>query len=329
MSINWERLRRIIDSAQTVILTSHIRPDCDALGSELGMARILMAMGKKVRIVNGQETPPNLKFIDPEGLLSTIGVDWQVEDLIGDDLLMILDTSAWAQLGDMGEVIKQFGGTKVIFDHHVGEDDLGAEPFKNTTAEATGRLVVEAAEAFGVELTAEMAMPIYAAIATDTGWFRFPSTNANTYRVTAKLVDAGAKPAEIYRNLYERQTLGRIRLCGVVLSRMTTELDGIFAYTYILKEDFETTGALPSDTEDLVNFALEIDGTKFAVIMIEQPTGGFKISFRSRCAVECNQVAANFGGGGHKAAAGAFIKSDFESVKNQLLPFVREQLSNA
>jgi len=326
MTIDWKRLKTKIDSAQTFVLTSHIRPDCDALGSELGMAGLLQAMGKDVIISNGQETPPNLAFIDPENRIRTIGVDIQSAQLVDRDVLMILDTSAWAQLGAMGDVIREFKGEKLIFDHHVGEDDLGAEPFKNTTAEATGRLVVEAAENFGVELTPQMATPLYAAIATDTGWFRFPSTTAYTYQIAARLVDAGASPNEIYKDLYERQTLGRMRLAGIVLSRIEVEHDGKFAYTHILKEDFEKTGALPSDTEDQVNQMLEIDGTQFVVIMIEQPTGGFKISFRSRCALNCNEVAAKFGGGGHKAAAGAFIKDTYLNVNSQVLQHVREQL---
>ena len=328
MTIDWNSLKQIIDSANSVILTSHIRPDCDALGSELGMAGLLESLGKKVRIVNGQSTPPNLQFIDPENRIMCVGEDVPASDLINDDLLMVLDTSAWAQLGPMGEVVKQFKGKKVIFDHHVGEDDLGAEPFKNTTAEATGRLVVEAADHWGVKITPEMAMPLYAAIATDTGWFRFPSVSANTYRVTATLVESGAVPSQIYQDLYERQSVGRIRLAGVTLSRIETELDGRFAHTHILKEDFEKTGALPSDTEDLVNAALEIDGTEFAVIMIEQQTGGFKISFRSRCELECNEIAAQFGGGGHRAAAGAFIKEDFANVSNAVLGYVRQQFES-
>ncbi len=328
MTIKWDELKSVIDAATNVVLTSHIRPDCDALGSELGMAGLLRQMGKKVRIVNGQATPPNLAFIDPENEIMCIDEDVKAEELMDADLWMILDTSAWAQLGPMGDVIRSFTGKKIIFDHHVGEDDLGAEPFKNTTAEATGRLVVEAAEAFGVSLTKEMAMPLFAAIATDTGWFRFPSASSLTYQVGAKLIDAGASPAGIFGDLYERETLGRLRLKGLVLERIKTELDGNFAHTYIRKEDYDQTGALPTDTEDLVNHCLEIQGTQFAVIMIEQPAGGFKISFRSRCAVECNQVAGHFGGGGHKAAAGAFIKGEFDDVSQQLLPHVRQSLAS-
>lgn len=325
--IDWPAFAQIIDSCQTIILTSHIRPDCDALGSELGMAFLLEQKGKDVRIVNGHPTPPNLAFIDPEKRIQVYGEDVHDNDINNADLLIILDTSAWAQLKPMQKWIEQFPGKRVIVDHHVGEDDLGAQPFKDTTAEATGCLVVECADALGCSITPEMAMPIFAAVATDTGWFRFPSAQSGTYQLGARLIEAGASPAAIYADLYERETAGRIRLKGRVLSRVEVELDGRFAHTHILKDDYSETGALPSDTEDLVNHLLEINGVLFAVIMIEQPTGGFKISFRSRCAVASNEVAARFDGGGHKAAAGAFVNNTFDVVEPMVLEHVREQLS--
>jgi phosphoesterase RecJ-like protein len=290
------------------------------------MAQVLEALGKDVRIVNGQPTPPNLAFIDPTNRIRTIHRETKLDELDDVEVLMILDTSAWAQLGPMGEVIRETKAKKIVVDHHVSEDDLGAEPFKNTTAEATGRLVVEAAEQLGVELTAEMATPIYAAIATDTGWYRFNSTTSYTYQVAAKLVDAGANPSWIFRELYERNTLGRLKLRGEVLARIELDLAGRLAHTFILKDDFERLGALPSDTEDLVNMALEIDGTEVAVIMVEQLGGGFKLSFRSRSDVDCSKVAANFGGGGHKAAAGAFIKGSFDVIQPQVLDVVRDAM---
>lgn len=322
--IDWKRFKQVIDDHQTFCLTSHIRPDCDALGSELGMAGVLEAYGKKVRIVNGQATPPNLAFIDPTRRLQALHEDIRPAD-IDDEVLMILDTSAWAQLGPMGEVVKSTAAKVIVVDHHVSEDDLGAEPFKNTTAEATGRLVMEAADALGVELTPEIAKPLYAAIATDTGWFRFPSASSSTYRQTARLIDAGARPSEIYSELYERETVGRVRLRGTVLARTQTELDGQLVHTYILKDDFEQTGALPTDTEDLINLTLEISGTRFAVIFVEQVDGGFKLSFRSRCGLAANTVAEEFNGGGHKAAAGAFLADGtLQENQDRVLSYVRE-----
>ena len=156
MSVDWDGFVKVINDHENILLTSHIRPDCDALGSELGMAGVLEKLGKKVRIVNGQETPENLAFIDPTNRLRTICVDIQLDDLADVDLLMVLDTSAWAQLGPMGDVVKATSAKKIIFDHHVGEDDLGAELFKDRTSPATGCMVVTAAEKLGVELTPEI-----------------------------------------------------------------------------------------------------------------------------------------------------------------------------
>ena len=326
MSVDWPAFAEVIKSNQRFLLTSHIRPDCDALGSELGMAGVLEALGKDVAIVNGQSTPPNLAFIDPENRIRTIGEDIQASDLEDRQVLMILDTSAWAQLGAMGDVVKTTSAQKIILDHHISEDELGATPFKNTSAEATGRLVAEAADHLGVELTPSIATPLFAAVATDTGWYRFPSATSDTYRLAARLIDAGANPPGIYGDLYEQETLGRCRLRGVILSRLETELDGRLVHTYVRKNDFADTGAVPQDTEDAINLSLAISGTQFAVILVEQQTGGFKLSFRSRCAVDCSEVASKFGGGGHKAAAGAFINEPFESARQMVLDHVRSVL---
>lgn len=326
MSIDWPKFVEIIRQATNVILVSHVRPDCDALGSELGMALILETLGKKTRIVNGHATPPNLAFIDPQNRIQVIGREVQTADLADADLLMVLDTSAWAQLGPMGDTIKALTCKKIVLDHHICDDDLGATTFKNTTAEAAGRLVVEAAEYLGVTLTAEMAMPLFAAIATDTGWFRFGSSTSYTYEIGAKLIAAGAKPAEIYNRLYEQDTLGRVKLRGEILARIELELEGRLAHTYVLKEDFTRLGALPSDTEDAINSALGIAGTQFAVIFVEQQTGGFKLSFRSRCKVNCSELAATFGGGGHKAAAGAFIEGTLAEAQPRVLDVVRRAM---
>ncbi len=323
MPIDWPAFVEIINSNQTFLLTSHVRPDCDALGSELGMAKVLEAIGKDVRIVNGDATPPNIAFIDPEQRIETVGQDVQIDELQDVDVMMILDTSAWAQLGPMGDVLKTTKARKIILDHHVSADDLGAEPFKDTAAEATGRLVADAAEKLGVALTPAMAMPLFAAVATDTGWFRFSSATGDTYRLAGKLCDAGASPSAIYGDINERDTAGRVRLRGIILSRAQTDLDGRLVHTYVLKEDFKTTGALPSDTEDAINLTMAIEGTEVAVILVEQLTGGFKLSFRSRGPVNCSQLAEEFGGGGHKAAAGAFIDEPLETAQPKVLAATR------
>ena len=329
MTIDWKHFSDIIASYNTFLVTSHIRPDCDALGSALGMAMVLESLGKEVRIVTGDPVPPNLAFIDPDERIEALGEGVSIEDLADLEVMMVLDTSAWAQLGPMGDVLRADRMVKMVLDHHVSEDDLGAEYFKNTTAEATGRLVAEAAEQLGVPLTAEIATPLFAAQATDTGWYRFKSTTGDALRIAASLVDAGAVPQEIYSDIYEQDTLGRLRLRGIVLGRTETDLDGRMAYTHIRLTDFEQSGAVPSDTEDLINLTLGIKGVEFAVILVEQTDGNFKLSFRSRCGVDCAQLAQQFGGGGHKAAAGAGIDGPFDDAQPKVLAAVREAMQAA
>ena len=329
MTIDWAGFKEIVEANQEFLLISHIRPDCDALGSELGMAGVLEACGKNVRIVNGQATPENLKFIDPNKKIKAINEDVQPGELDDVEVAIVLDTSAWAQIGPMSDWFRETKATKVVVDHHRGEDDLGAELFKDVTSPATGCLVIEAADALGVEITEEIATPVFAAIATDTGWFRFDSVSSDTYEIAGRMIDAGASPSKIYGDLYERDTVGRIRLRGTVLARVKTECEGRLVHTFIRAEDFSNTGALSSDTEDLINLTLGIAGTEFAVIFVEHQPNGFKLSFRSRCKIDCSEMASRFNGGGHKAAAGAFIEGEFEDVRNKVLSEVREAVKNS
>jgi bifunctional oligoribonuclease and PAP phosphatase NrnA len=226
----------------------------------------------------------------------------------------------------MGGVVKTTKAKKVVIDHHVSQDDLGAELFKNTEAEATGRLVVEAADALGVQLTPEIAEPAFVALATDTGWFRFASAKAGTLQLAARLIDAGAVPHRIYGNLYETDTHARLQLIGEAFSHTRTELGGRLIYTWLTQADFTTTVALPSDSEDVINMTLAVGGTQVAVIFVEQPTGGFKVSLRSRCEVDCRAIAELFGGGGHKAAAGAFLNEPLELAREKMLEAVRKAM---
>ena len=328
MGVNWKAFKNQISHYESFVLVSHIRPDCDALGSELGMTEVLRSVGKKVRIINAHRTPAALQFLDPAGNIEVLEDHVQAEDIAA-DCIMVLDTSAWAQLGDMGDVIRSSRADKIVVDHHIGEDDLGATMYKDYQAEATGHLVVQAADALGVPLTRTMAVPLFAAIATDTGWFRFSSVTSETYRVIAGLIDAGVVPSEVYGDLYERDTLGRIRLRGLILSRTISELNGALMHTYVQKEDFAAMGAEPNDTEDAINLTLAVKGAQAAVIFVGQIRGGFKLSFRSRCGMDCNEVAQQFGGGGHKAAAGAFVEGPLDEVQDRVLSVVRAEMNKA
>jgi phosphoesterase RecJ-like protein len=326
-TLDWPRFVELVAEHEHFLLTSHLKPDCDALGSEVGLAAVLDELGKQVSIINSDPTPPHLRFIDPDQRIEVLPADGAHPALAAADALIVLDTSAWIQLGRMADVVRGTHARRMVLDHHVSSDDLGAEEFKDPTAEATGRLVLDAADQLGVGLSQRIAAPLFTAIATDTGWFRFSSTTGGTYRAIARLVEAGASPSGTYNALYEHHTLARVQLMGRILSRAAAELDGRLIHTYALREDFEQTGALGSDTEDLVNTTLAVAGTQVAVFFSETRPGTFKVSFRSRIeAVDCARLAERFSGGGHRAAAGATLEGSWEEVRDRVLDAARRAM---
>jgi phosphoesterase RecJ-like protein len=310
MSFDWNSLTEQLSGGDRFLITSHVRPDCDALGSELGLARILESTGKETVILNADPTPANIAFIDPHQKIKTLGVDYDANNIPAHDVLVVVDTSAWVQLGAMAEVMKASTAAKIVIDHHVSSDDLGAAEFKDVQCEATGRLVAELAEQLGVGLTPEISTPLLAALMTDTGWLRFSSVNAGSYETAAKLVAGGASPTELYGQLYERETLAENILRGRVALRLAATADQRIIYSYALNEDFDETGAPRTATESCVNQGLRIATTEATFFLVEQDDKRFKISFRSRGKLDCSQVAEAFGGGGHKAAAGAFTNAE-------------------
>ena len=315
MKINWEPLRTIIDAHQRFVISSHVRPDADAIGSELGLASVLKSLGKSVRIINTSPTPPNLLFLDPDRQVSQLGASAKPEEVLQAEVHIVVDTSSWAQLSDVGKVMREANSRRVVIDHHVSSDDLGATEFKDTTSEATGSLIFLLSEFLGVKIDAAAATALYAAIATDTGWFRFSAVTAQTMQIIGRLIECGASPSTIYRELYEQATLARMHLVGRALNRMKLDCDGELAYTTIESSEFTETGAVSADTEDLVNECLRVCGTKGAFIAIEQPNRQVKVSFRSRVdSVNVAKVAEQFSGGGHRAAAGATLPAPFASA---------------
>jgi phosphoesterase RecJ-like protein len=330
MTIDWTHLADLVETHDRFLITTHIRPDGDALGSEVGMAGLLRQKGKDVRVVNASPTPPRYDFLDPDRtLFELFGRVVRPEELADREVAIILDLSAWNQLGDMGEYIRTFPGPKLVIDHHVSQDDLGAVFLKDSSAEATGVLVMRAAPALRCELTPEVATGLLTAIAMDTGWFRHSNTQAGTMRAVAELIEAGAPIDDIHRQLFERNTLGRLKLMGETLTGMRTELGGKVAYATISREDLLRTGAIPQDSEDLVDFTVSLRGVEVGLLFIEQMRGGVKVSIRARKGLDCARLAARFGGGGHHAAAGATLPGSLSENVQRVLQVVLQTLDPA
>lgn len=326
-TIDWRPLIALVHDAQRFVITSHIRPDADAIGSEMGLAGALRSLGKEVRIINPSATPNHLSFLDPHSSIQKLGEGVTIEEACQADVHIIVDTSSWQQLDTVRKVLEHTPAKKVVIDHHISSDNLGAAEFKDTTAAAAGVLILEFIEAMGIVPTIDQATQIFTAIATDTGWFRFPSVDVRTMDCVKRLVAFGVQPSVVYRELYERSTLSRLQLHGRVLSRVAVDFGGKLAHTYVLQKDFDDLKAHPSDTEDLVNDCLTINGAQCAIILVEQKSGQVKCSFRSRTGLDVARIAETFGGGGHRQASGAMLPGPFATAQVRVLKAIEEALA--
>lgn len=300
---------------------THIRPDADGLGSQLALAEGFQQRGQRARVVIASNLPPRYRFLDPD---RTLIEDFKLPGTEFDrcDGILILDTGTWNQLGEFGDYLRHRPVRKAVIDHHRTQNDLGAYAIIDTSAEATGRLAFEFLTALGVEITASMANHLLMALATDTGWFRHQNTSNKTFELAAELVRLGANPTWLYEHLYETSPLARLRLTGVVLGRIQTCFQGKVAYSEVFLTDYQQTGAVPGDTEELINYPRSVEGVEVALMFMEQPDGGTKISFRSRERVDVSKIAEQFGGGGHKLASGARDSRDLPSTRAAVLKVV-------
>ena len=189
---------------------------------------------------------------------------------------------------------------------------MGAEVFKDTTSESTGRLVLQAIDAIGATVTPQMATPLFAAIATDTGWFRFPSVGEATFQPPRDWWPRAQSRTKSSASLYEQNSLARLLLQGRILSNVKSHLGGRLLSTAITQDDLKAVGAEATDTEDVINRLLSVAGVEVALLFLELGPQETKVSLRSRSTFDVNQIAAQFGGGGHKAASGVRYRGPAE-----------------
>jgi phosphoesterase RecJ-like protein len=327
MTLDWSPFVDLVRRHQRFVLTTHIRPDGDGLGSMLALADVLEAppLSKTVRMTVASVLPPRYDFLDPARRIRRFEPPGELyRDA---DAAIVLDTGTWNQLDEFGTLLRKLPIAKAVIDHHLTQDDLGALRMVDTTAEATGRLVYEAILALGGPVPASAAHCLFIALAMDTGWFRHPNTTPATFTLAADLLRAGARASEAYECLFEQNTLGRLKLMGLVLSRLQVTNGGRVAHTEIRRDDYGATGATPQDSEDLINYTRSLVGVEVGLLFMEQPRGGVKISFRSR-RVDVARLAERFGGGGHRLASGTVLETSLDEARRRVLAAVGDALEN-
>ena len=312
-----------------VCLTTHVNPDGDGLGSEVGLALLLKAQGVNVVITNPTPTPSRYNFLF-EGLAGLDKTQEAVKELRRADLIIVLDIADLGRLGMLAETVRERGVTVACIDHHVSKGDLPPGPrYVDADAAATGELVREIALANGWELPVEAARALYVAIVTDTGGFRFSNTKARTLRAAADLLEVGIDPEAIYVELYARAPEGRVRLLAEALQTLVVEQGPGLAWVTIPPGSLERHGVDPDDLDGVVEYARSIDGVRLGMLFREIAGGRIKISFRSIGGVDVAKLAGQFQGGGHAKAAGASLPGAMADVQAIVLKAAREYLASA
>ncbi len=323
----WKQIINTLNAHQKFIISAHTNPDCDALGSELGLALHLKNLGKDVTILNSDPMPATYAFIDPESLVQTYLPNEHRQAIANADAVFVVDASGgWSRLGRVGDALANARKPSLCIDHHPNSVQYTDVAVVDPTAAATGELIIELIEAMNGTISPVMATALYAAIVTDTGNFRFSSTTARTHRITAKLLEAGAHPAQIYNLLYEQNSLARVQLEGDTLAHITLTHGGRTAYSVLTLETLERFGIASSDLDSFSGLSQKIKGVDVSVFVVGLPRHRVKISLRSNGTVPVNQVAAKFGGGGHVPAAGATAEGSVEMVLHNVLTEIEKAL---
>ena len=297
--------RQALDRASSVLITTHVNPDGDAMGSLLGLASILRSHGKHVTTVTPSKAPSNLMWMP--GAATTMvwnGHDDQRALVAHADTIVVLDLNDLGRLGDLGSAIRAATAAKINIDHHTHPEDFGALQWIDTDAPAVCTMLADLyADA---PIPADAAMCLYAGMMTDTGSFRFPRTTDHTFELAAMLVRQGADPVAAYERIMNTNSFNREVLLGACLRGMQLHHDGRLCVMTVRQTDFASTGTHVDDTDGFVHHTLSIQGVQMGILFIELEDQ-VKCSFRSKGNVYVRDLAAAHGGGGHVYAAGARV----------------------
>ena len=295
-----------IRQRQRFVVTSHARPDGDAVGSSLAMAYALRQLGKDVRVVSRDAPPPPL-------LVFPGVAEIDIVNEIGDaaDAVIVMECGDVKRPGIDGVE----GGYVINIDHHPGNLLYGALNWMDLSAAACGEMVFDLVSELGVPLTYEIALHVYIAILTDTGSFHYSNITPRTFDICRQCMEAGVSPPAVARSIFDANNLGRLKLFGAVLNRMHLDPTGRIATLSVDKQLTHDCGGTYEDTEGLINLPLTVKEILAVVFFKEIGPGDWRVSMRSKGNIDINAIAKECGGGGHKNASGCSANGDLETLQ--------------
>lgn len=332
---NVRLLKEFLATPRKVVIVTHFKPDADALGSSLGLARYLVRKNHKVSVITPSDYPDFLAWMPGNSDVIIFNREKAplAEKLVAAaEVVFCLDFSSLKRINELGELVGRSAAKKVLIDHHLEPEDFADFVQWDTAAASTAELVYDLIVELGDAecIDAGVADCLYAGVMTDTGSFRHPNTTVKVFKVAASLVEKGADPAKVSKLIYDTNSIERLRLMGFVLSeRLQVLPEYRTSYIVLSAEDLKKYGSQTGDTEGLVNFGLSIKGVRLSVLISDRKEN-IKLSFRSLGDFSVNDLARkHFDGGGHKNAAGGQTNLTLDQTLKKfldLLPLYKQEL---
>lgn len=304
------------------LLSCHISPEGDAIGSILAMESLLRRLGKKTKIVGEDDFPTRLSCLSAKRWNKFSDLKSKPEDF---QALVVADSPTLERIGRVQELV---GPHTVIFniDHHVSNSRFGRYNYVQPEAAASGEVVFDIFKKMRVPLTQEDAANLYVALSTDTGSFKYGNTTVRSHLIAAELIKTGIPLEKINEELYATYSLNKIGLYSRLLSRVKTSAEGHIAWASVRREDLMESGATYEDTEGFIDFLKFLKEVKIAFFLIELPQGDHvRISFRSKGRHDVNRIATHFKGGGHRKASGCILRGELGKVEKMVLEKIRRE----
>jgi len=305
-------------NSENILITTHIYPDGDAIGSALALYNFAKVLGKNARIIICESaSPTQYRFLANSEQIQMYISEQHDEFISSADIIFVLDCGELSRVKSMKEAIKNSNAKKILIDHHIEPENFADLTFSNPKAAATGELIYYFIKQAKGEISKDIAEAIYSAIYTDTGGFRFSATTAQIHRIVAELIDSGANPDYIYENIYNQNSNARMKLNGLAMSNIEYFCDGKFAVICLAEDIFKQTGASIEDTENMSQIPLSVRGVLVSALLVETvEKNEIKVSLRSKGNINVREIAAKYGGGGHFNASGFRLQNTtLEKIK--------------
>jgi bifunctional oligoribonuclease and PAP phosphatase NrnA len=310
-------------TAKRVLITTHVRPDGDALGSTAAVHLGMRERGIESDVMLLSKLPTKYSFIYLDNDVKHFVAEAPTAEMFAKyDALLVVDTGTWSQLPGLEPIVPSWPGRKIVVDHHRTQGAWADTLWQDVNASAAGEMVERLLNRWDVPLTREIAACLFIAIVSDTGWLQYSNTTPRTLRLVADLVERGVDTDAIYQRLYQNERVERMLLQqrGMASMRIDGNGDGGIASMIVRAKDFSETNANVPDTEALVNLPLQVANVAVSCVFTEPPEGGtIRVSFRSKGKLDVSKFAEQFGGGGHARAAGAKIAGDVDEVRERVV----------